>query len=164
MGGEGKGIKSCQQMEAVGGNRGTALKVEQGIVPSPAHLASEQSERVNPRAVLEKRVKLADIRAAKIGPVALAFNTPHPSAGLPAVTDLSAGDTASCIMTAFPKGRNWSETIVSKIPALVARSPAAVGADVEAAPVIDRSDHRGRRRPVTGGDVGGRAKNPHPTT
>src|SRR5881396_4157664 len=45
------------------------------------------------------------------------------------------------------------------VPALAARSPAAIGADVEAAPVINRSEHRGRRRPVrTGGEVGGRGR------
>src|SRR5882757_7620565 len=60
-------------------------------------------------------------------------------------------------MAAFAKGRadNSQGGLAGEFPALVARSPAAVAAYVEAAPVID--GNRGRRLGVrTGGDIGSR--------
>src|SRR5205823_1893258 len=91
-------------VKAIARHRSTALHVEQDIVPGIADLASEQSERVDFRTVSKGRESQADVRSAKIGPVALAFEAEHPIAGLPAITDLTAGDTAGCIVTTFGDG------------------------------------------------------------
>ena len=83
----------------------------------------------------------AGVGAAEVGPVALAFDAEHPSAGLPAITDLTTGGAAGCVMATFCSEERAAEAVV-QVPALVARTPAAVGADVETAPVIERGDHR----------------------
>src|SRR5260370_2653719 len=69
------------------------------------------------------------------------------------MAELTTGGPAGRIMATIRKEENAGPR--GGVPALAARSPAAIGADVEAAPVINRSDHRGRRRPVrTRGQVG----------
>src|SRR6185312_17163025 len=88
-------------------------------------------------------------------PVALRFETEYPGGTLPAVTDLAAGDAAIRIVTSLSaEGDRRSD----RCPAVALVSPAAVGADVEAAPVVDRADHRGRLGIGPRGEVGGRCR------
>jgi len=58
-----------------------------------------------------------------------------------AAADLAAGDAAGCIVATFSADNQRRR---NRIPALAARSPTAVGADVETGPIIDCGDHRGR--------------------
>src|SRR4051812_4160926 len=123
---------------AVVGHRSTALDVEQDVVGGIADLAGEQAERVDLAAV-NRESKEADVRTAEIGPVALRFETEHPVAGLPAIADLTTDGAAASVVATFRAAANRNVG-----PAVVARAPAAVGADVESAPVIHCSDHRRR--------------------
>ena len=93
-----------------------------------------------------------DIAAAEVCPVALAFNTEHPGAGLPAIADLATGRAAARIMATFVGDEHAGGGHC--IPALAARTPATVGADVETAPVIDRGDHRRRLGVRTRSEIG----------
>jgi hypothetical protein len=105
------------------------------------------------RLVAECRIDQAHIVALEVGPVALRFEAEHPAAGLPAITDLTAGGAAGCVMATLGP----AEHRIDEVPALPARSPTTVGADVEAAPVVDDGDRRRRGLGVrTRGEVGGR--------
>src|SRR6476660_5385124 len=97
----------------------------------------------------------ANTATTYIGPVALSFNTEHPIGGLPAIADLATGRAASCVMATFaPHGSSCERR---EVPAIPARSPAAVRADVEAAPVVNPSHHRSRSLRIrTRGEVGRR--------
>src|SRR6185437_6046614 len=76
----------------------------------------------------------------------------------PAIADLATGNRAACIMTALGSKECPAQTRVL-IPALVTSAAAAVQTDIEAAPVVDRRDHRGRRLGVgTSGKVRGRRR------
>src|SRR5258707_15813165 len=88
------------------------------------------------------------------------YRQEHRGAAPPAMAELPTGGPAGRIMATIRKEENTGPR--GGVPALAARSPAAIGADVEAAPVVNRSDHRGRRCPVrAGGEVGGRGRSPH---
>src|SRR5262249_7545762 len=84
----------------------------------------------------------ANVRSVQISPVALRFETEHPAGALPAVTNLTANHSAGRIVTTFTGGHDSCAEEVRNVPAFVARSPTAVSADIEAAPVVDRSHHR----------------------
>src|SRR5229473_2259024 len=139
------------------GNSSAALCVYKGIVPGKADLAGEQAEGVEACAVGGSGRRQARVRPAQICPVALRFQTVDESAALPAISHLTARRAAGRIVATFGRGRNNSDSESCGIGiAIVARSPAAVGADVEAAPVIDRSDHRGCLGVRTGCKIGSR--------
>jgi hypothetical protein len=77
----------------------------------------------------------------------LRFDTEHPAAGLEAIADLSTDRRAAGIGVAFiVQQRIDRSTGIGKQPPLVAaRAAAGVETDIEAAPVVDRRHHRGRR-------------------
>ena len=81
--------------------------------------------------------------APEVRPVALAFKAEHPGAGLPAIADLTTDGAAGCVMATL--GGDERAGRRDEVPALVARTPAAIGADVEAAPVVHDGDRRRRR-------------------
>src|SRR6202022_2525885 len=83
------------------GHCSTALEVEQDVVGGIADLTSEQAERVDLRGVDETGEHQARVRALQVSPVTLRFNAEHPGAGLPAITDLTTGDAAGCVMAPF---------------------------------------------------------------
>src|SRR5258707_8847844 len=142
------------------GNGRAALHIPKDVVPSIADLAGEQAERFNLGIVSPSGNEKANIRSLQISPVALRFQTEHPTGALPTVSNLTANHSAVRIVTTFTEGGDRS-TEARDIPALVARSPAAVGADVEAAPVVNGSHiHPGRRR-GTGAEAGGRGRSSH---
>src|SRR6267142_5828434 len=144
-----------QTLVLVVGDGGAALHIPKNVVPGIADLACEQAQRIDFGSVNKRSKNAARIRSTQISPVALGFDTEHPSAALPTVTNLSADDPAGCVVTAFRGGRNRSPEGACRSPAVAARPPAAVGADVETAPVIDRSDHRRRLGIRTGREIGG---------
>src|ERR1700738_4856568 len=143
---------------AVGSHRGAALYVKQSVVPGVADLAGEQSESVDFGLVREESHggQEAAVDALEVSPVALRFEADHEGAGLPAIADLTTGGATGRIMATFSAdecaGRGYA------VPAIARQPPAAVGADVEAAPVIDRSDHRGRLGVGAGGKISGRCR------
>src|SRR6267142_962308 len=123
--------------EPVVHDRCAALHVEQNVVDRVADLTGEKAERVDLRAIGERRAgKKARAGTAEISPVTLSFESEHPGAGLPAITDLTAGNTAGCIVATFIGEECAAETSIL-IPAFAARTPAAVSADVETAPIVD---------------------------
>src|SRR3979409_1945796 len=140
-----------------------ALYVKQHIVPGVANLTSEQPKRIDARTVTVRRKKQADIVASEISPVALRFQTEHPRGCLPAIADLTTSRAAGCVMATFPERRNRNACgRCYEIPAFAARSPAAIGADVEAAPIVKGGHHRWRRLGVrTSGQIGGRCGGIH---
>src|SRR6516162_7329628 len=83
------------------------------------------------------------MRTSEARPVALAFQAEYELVGLPAVADLSADHTTGPIDASVIEqhAAEWSH-----VPTIVGASPAAVRADVETAPVVNRSHHRRRRR------------------
>jgi hypothetical protein len=89
---------------AVVDNRGAALNVEQSVVPGVSYLAGEQAEGVHPGPINESGEQEAHVVAAKIGPVTLCFEAKHPTAGLPAVADLTTDDAATRFVTALGHG------------------------------------------------------------
>src|SRR5205807_1222964 len=126
--------------------------VEQHIIEGVTDLAGEQSERIDLGAVGDAAESRAHVGASQVSPIALGLKPEYPGAGLPAITELTTGDAAGRIMRALRRKRRANE-----IPLLAARSPAAVGTDVEAAPIIDRGDHLwGRRGVGLRGKIGGR--------
>src|SRR5882672_6708411 len=127
------------------GHGGAALHIPKDVVPGISDLAGEQAERFNLGIVSPVGNENANIRSLQISPVALRFETEHPTGALPTVSNLTANHSARRIVTTFTEdGHDSCTGEVRNIPALVARSPTAVGADVEAAPVVDRSHHRRR--------------------
>ena len=104
--------------------------------------------------MIEKR---AEARVAEIRPIALCFHAKHPLTGLPTVADLTADETSG------PRGAAVSEakdTKTIEIQAAVALTPAAVAADVEAAPVVNRGHIGGRS--CLDGHIRGRRGRSHP--
>ena len=77
----------------------------------------------------------ADALVAEIRPIALSFQAKHPLAGLPAITDLAADEASGPIAAALSDGY---ASRVKEIHTAVALAPAAVAADVEAGPVVNR--------------------------
>ncbi len=118
--------------------RGAALHIEQRVVPGVADLAGEQAEGIDAGAVLDTE-NVAGILAREVGPVALRFETEDEGAALPAIANLAAGDGASRIMASLGRGGGEADSLV---PALVRRTVASVGTDVEAAPIVDCGDNR----------------------
>src|ERR1700692_4946772 len=85
----------------VAGDGGTPLYVKQDVVPCVADLTGDQAKCIDPRTVEVGRKEKADIAAAEIGPVALAFDAPHPIGRLPAIADLTTGGGDGCAMAGF---------------------------------------------------------------
>ena len=84
-----------------------------------------------------------DALGPKIGPVALSFQSKHPGARLPAVTDLATDNATTLIVAAFSE--YGSEPKLSDIEALPGPAIAAVRADIEAGPIVHHgSGNRGR--------------------
>ena len=131
--------------ELVVGDGRAALHVPEHVVPGVAHLTGEEAERVD-LGVVDQREEgsgRADVRALQVSPIALGFDAEHPVGGLPAIADLTADDCASCIVATFSRDGDRRAGHTGRIPAIVARAATGVAADVEAAPVVDRSDsHR----------------------
>src|SRR6266851_5762641 len=129
---------------AVVDNRGAALYVEQSVVPSVSYLAGEQAECVHLGPINESGEQEAHIVAAKIGPVTLCFEAEHPTAaGLPAVADLTTDDAATRIVAALRANKYTGYINCVEASALLA--PTTVRTDIKAAPVVNRSYHRGWR-------------------
>src|SRR5438552_3694724 len=126
---------------AIRGHRSTALDVEQDVVDGIADLTGEQAERIDVRVVAEAGEHQARVAAREVGPVALGFKAEHPGASLPAIADLTTDRAAGRVMGTLRAKRKVRR---NRIPGVAARTPAAVGTDVETGPVIHRSDHRGR--------------------
>src|SRR5439155_5792773 len=122
-------------------NRSAALNVEQSVVPGVSYLAGEQAEGVHPGPIDESGEQEAHVVAAKIGPVTLCFEAKHPTAGLPAVADLTTDDATTRIVAALRASKYTGYT--NKVEASVLTAPTAVRTDIKAAPVVHRSYHRG---------------------
>ena len=88
------------------------------------------------------RIEQAYARVAEIRPIALGFHAKHPLIGLPAITDLAADEAAGPRVAALSEG--YAKR-VNEIPTIAALAPAAIGADVEAAPVVDHRKRGGWR-------------------
>src|SRR6202011_6240635 len=131
------------------GYRRAALHIPKDVVPRIADLSGDKADRFDLGIVSPIGNENANIRSLQISPVALRFQTEHPTGALPTVSNLTANHSAGRIVTTFTEGGHDSCTgEVRNIPALVARPPTAVSADVEATPVVDRSYHRGWRLSV----------------
>src|SRR3954453_20693265 len=114
----------------------TALGVNEDVVPGVADLTGDQTERIDLGAVASGE-QCTDVVTREISPVALTFDAEHPLARLHAVADLTADRAAGRIV------RTLAAT-ADEIPSRMGGTAAAVHADVEAAPVVDRGDHRRR--------------------
>src|SRR6185437_1574024 len=124
-----------QAVVLVAGDGSATLDVAEHVVPGVADLTGEEADRVDLGLVDNRRERCgrACIRALQVGPVALGFKAEHPVAGLPAIADLATDEAAGRIVATFRHGRDRSRAgDVVQVPALVARTAAAVHADVEA--------------------------------
>src|SRR5258707_6135377 len=129
------------------GHGRAALHIPKDVVPSIADLAGEQAERFDLGIVSPRGNEKANTRSLQISPVALRFQTEHPTGALPTVSNLTANHSAGRIVTTFTEGGDRS-TEARDIPAFVAPAAAAVSADVEATPIVD-INHGGWRLCVT---------------
>jgi hypothetical protein len=105
----------------VAGDGGTALYVKQDVVPSVADLTGNQPKCIDPRTVKVGCKEEADIVAAEIGPVALAFDALYPIGRLPAIADLTTDGAAGCVMAPF-RPRQIAIRICQKGPSTRGRS------------------------------------------
>src|SRR5712671_1739325 len=86
--------------ELVVHDRCAALHVEQNVVEGVADLTSEEAEPVDPRAICQRHTAenrggdQAGAGTLEIGPIALSLKSEHPGAGLPAIADLTTGNSA----------------------------------------------------------------------
>ena len=121
-------------------HRRAALDVKQRGVPCIADLAGEKADATGFGASGERRIDEAEALVAEIRPIALSFQAKHPLAGLPAITELAADEASGPIAAALSDGY---ASRVKEIHTAVALAPTAIGADVKAGPVVDRSDYGG---------------------
>ena len=138
--------RAANGVDAVGvrGHSRTALDVEQDVVDGVTDLAGEQAERVDVRAVAEadrQGEQQAYVAALEVSPVALSFETEHercqPASG-------SRPDHQPCRQSASCEPSGPTRNGATESQRVAARTVAAVDTGVETAPVIGRSDHRGR--------------------
>src|SRR5258708_3473252 len=142
----GEAYSGCETLILVVGDGTAALHIPEHVIPGIADLAGEQAQRIDGGSVAQRGpIKQADIRSTQIGPIALCFQTEHHRAAHPTVADLAAGDRAGRVVTTLSDAKTKRNPEDGRFtPALVAPAAAGVGTDVEAAPVIDRSDDRRR--------------------
>src|SRR5258707_2748566 len=76
------------------GHGGAALHIPKDVVPGISDLAGEQAERFNLGIVSPVGNETANIRSLQISPVALRFETEHPTRALPTVTKLTPSHSA----------------------------------------------------------------------
>src|SRR5262245_46565987 len=97
------GVTRRIEQRASGGHRasefvvcdgGAALHIPKNVVPGIADLAGEQAERFDLGIVSPSGNESADIRSLQISPVALRFQTEHPTGDLPTVANLTANHSA----------------------------------------------------------------------
>src|ERR1700723_3788402 len=132
--GDNQATRPAEGVILVAGGGATPLYVKQGVVPGITDLTRDQPKCIDPRTVKVRRKEVADTAAAEIGPVALAFDAPHPIGRLPAIADLTTGGAAGCVMATF-RPRQIANRIVQEVPALAGGAAAAVDADIEPRPV-----------------------------
>ncbi len=128
-----------EDAKAVARHRRAALKVKQRGVPCIADLAGKEADAIGFGARGEQRIDEADALAAEVRPIALSFQAKHPLVGLPAIADLAAdeapGPFAAAVSDDYAKR-------INKIHTIATLTPTAVGANVEAGPIVDRGNHR----------------------
>ena len=73
---------------------------------------------------------------AEIRPIALRFYAKHPLVGLPTIAELAADEASGPLAAAVSEDY---ASHINEIPTIAALTPAAIGADVEAGPVVNRS-------------------------
>src|SRR6185312_7539052 len=125
--------------EAIVGHRRAAFDVEQCRIPSPTDLAREKADGISFHVGRERRVEHADASPAEVRPIALCFQSEHKLVGLPAIPDLPAEEASGTIAATADE---ICPGCIKEIHATMALSPAAICADVEAAPIVDRSHYR----------------------
>src|SRR5262249_28716619 len=129
--------------EAVVGHGRAALDVEQRCIPRPTDLTREEPDGIGLHRGRERRIEHADARTAQVSPIALRFQSEDELTGLPAIPDLAAEQAAGTVAATIAEDGPGDEY---EIPAIVALAPAAIGADVETAPVVDHRKRCRRRR------------------
>src|ERR1700750_612650 len=84
------------------GDGGTALYIQQNIVPGVADLAGEKADGIDLGLVGGGNdSRQAPIRSLQVSPVTLGFDPEHPAGGLPAITELSANEAPGRVVTAL---------------------------------------------------------------
>src|ERR1700754_1276322 len=128
MGVGGKAYRRGVDVVTAVGHGRAALEVKKRVVDAVSDLGSQQSKPVNAGTICEERNDRLVVGALQISPVALRLQAEDPVVALPAIADLRAGRSAGGIVTTFAAKHGR--------PARMARSPAAIGADIKAAPVV----------------------------
>ena len=105
-------------------------------------MAVEKANAIGANASGERSSDDADALIAEISPIALSFPTKHPLTDLPAIPDLAADEASGPFAAARSEG---CASRVKEIPTVAALTPATIGADVEAGPIVDRGHNWGRR-------------------
>ena len=136
-----------ERVVAVADDGGAALEVGQETgAPAIADLTGEETETVDARAISERRQNQVAVAAFEARPIALRFNAEHPVRHLVAIADLAADRGASGVRGTLVRERriHGNAAVREEIPSVAAGAAAGVETDIEAAPVVDRSDYRGR--------------------
>ena len=122
-------------------DRSAALHIPENVVPSVADLTREETQCIGSRFPSISREKHARGRAPQIGPIALSFQAEHKVGSLPTITNL-ATNHATAGVTARIGANTVDDVHRGEFDTPIAPGISAVRADIEAAPVVDRSHHR----------------------
>src|SRR6478672_6357366 len=140
----GEGI---EDVEALACDGGAALHINQGCIPGVADLTREEAQAIDVGfpgvSSVQQRGIHKNTLGPEISPVALSFQSKHPGARLPAVTDLATDNATTLIIASFSE--YVKEPKLGDIEALPGPAIAAVRADVKAGPVVNRCHIRERR-------------------
>src|SRR5450631_3962590 len=120
-----------------------ALHVPESVVPGITDLTREKTQCIGFGGPSISREKQASVRVSEIGPVPLRLQSEYPICGLPTITNLAASDATACIAATFSVN-DTPAVDRGDVEAPIATTIASVGADVEAAPIIDGGNHRRR--------------------
>src|SRR3954447_3101288 len=126
--------------QPIAGDSRTALDIKQRRIPGPTELTSEETDGVGLCRRRDCRIEQAHARILDVSPISLRFQTKHKLIGLPAVANLPTGKASGTITAAARDRPHGSD----EIHATAALAPSAVGTDVEAGPIVDWRNHRGR--------------------
>src|SRR5882757_10399936 len=136
-----------ERVVTVADDSGAALEIsEETGADAISDLPREEAEAVDARPIRQFRHDQVAAAAFEARPVALRFNTEYPVRHLVTIADLAADRGASGVRSTLVRERRiyCNAAVAEKIPFITAGTAAGVETDIEAAPGIDRSDHRGR--------------------
>src|SRR4051812_22039561 len=98
---------AVSQISNAGCDGSAALYIKQRCVPGVTNLPrDEEPQAIDVGFPGVRRVEQANALISEMGPIALGFQSKHPSARLPAIADLTTNDTAAGIIATFSEAES----------------------------------------------------------